>query len=90
MILERSAAFVKAASCPDPIRELTPRAIQRGAEPGSALPPVRGRGLGLFIVGEITRAHGGVIAVSHTAEDETKFTVRLPLVNATAALAECA
>jgi PAS domain S-box-containing protein len=52
--------------------------FQRGAEPTGGPPVLRGLGLGLFIVGEITRAHGGSIAVSSTAEAGTTFTVRLP------------
>jgi phosphoserine phosphatase RsbU/P len=39
---------------------------------------MRGLGLGLFIVGEITRAHGGTVDVSSTNEEGTTFTVRLP------------
>ncbi|MDQ3294952.1 MAG: GAF domain-containing protein [Myxococcota bacterium] len=38
----------------------------------------RGLGLGLFIVKEIVRAHGGTVQVSSTDEAGTTFTVRLP------------
>lgn len=38
----------------------------------------RGLGLGLYIVSQVVRAHGGTIAVRSTAEDGTTFTVRLP------------
>jgi sigma-B regulation protein RsbU (phosphoserine phosphatase) len=37
-----------------------------------------GLGLGLFIVREIVRAHGGTIEVTSTAAEGTTFTVRLP------------
>ena len=36
-------------------------------------------GLGLFIVREVVRAHGGSVEVSSTPSDGTTFTVRLPL-----------
>jgi signal transduction histidine kinase len=45
--------------------------FRRGAEG-------RGLGLGLFIVQEIARSHGGVIEVRSSAEAGTAFTVRLP------------
>lgn len=35
-------------------------------------------GLGLFIVDQLVRAHGGTVAVRSTAADGTTFTVRLP------------
>jgi signal transduction histidine kinase len=38
----------------------------------------RGLGLGLFIVKEIVRAHGGTVDVSSSAADGTTFTIRLP------------
>src|SRR5438067_3022404 len=37
-----------------------------------------GLGLGLFITQQIVLAHGGTIAVTSTAEDGTRFVVRLP------------
>ena len=53
--------------------------FRRGAEEGAEAPNARdGVGLGLFIVREIVRAHGGQVAVRSTAEDGTCFTVRLP------------
>jgi PAS domain S-box-containing protein len=62
--------------------------FKRGAAPGGGGPPaMRGLGLGLFIVGEITRAHGGTVAVCSTAEEGTTFTVRVPRTSATAAVA---
>ena len=54
---------------------------------GGEAPAMRGLGLGLFIVGEITRAHRGTGAVSSTAEEGTTFTVRLPRTSATSAAA---
>lgn len=38
----------------------------------------RSVGLGLFIVREIARSHGGEVAVSSTAEEGTRFSVHLP------------
>jgi signal transduction histidine kinase len=38
----------------------------------------RGLGLGLFIVSEIVRAHGGTVEVDSSAERGTRFTVSLP------------
>jgi signal transduction histidine kinase len=38
----------------------------------------QGLGLGLYIVAEIARAHGGTIDLDSTAE-ETQFTVRIPV-----------
>lgn len=43
----------------------------------SAKPSNEGLGLGLFIVSEIARSHGGELTVESTAE-ETRFTFRLP------------
>jgi signal transduction histidine kinase len=37
-----------------------------------------GLGLGLFIVREIAKAHGGTIQVSSSASEGTTFSVRLP------------
>ncbi len=39
---------------------------------------VRGLGLGLYIVDQVVRAHGGTIDVASTAQRGTAFTVRLP------------
>jgi PAS domain S-box-containing protein len=62
--------------------------FQRGATPSGGPPELRGLGLGLFIVGEIARAHGGTVAVSSTTEQGTTFTVRLPRAGATADVAQ--
>lgn len=43
-----------------------------------------GLGLGLFIVNEIVTAHKGKIEVKSTAEDETAFCVKLPLLQRSA------
>ena len=63
-----------------------------GAIPAAAMPSLfdpfrgtrprgnssRGLGLGLFIVKEITEAHGGTVTVSSSDAEGTRFTVRLP------------
>jgi PAS domain S-box-containing protein len=54
--------------------------FQRGSVGGSEAPAMRGLGLGLFIVEVITRAHGGTVTISSTAEGGTTFTVRVPRV----------
>lgn len=57
--------------------ELLPRLFEpmmRGA-PGTAS---QGVGLGLFIVREIVRAHGGTVGVVSTAEEGTRFVIELP------------
>jgi signal transduction histidine kinase len=58
--------------------ELLPEVFEpfrRGAAPGARRGSV---GLGLFIVREIVRAHGGAVEVHSTADAGTTFTVRLP------------
>jgi sigma-B regulation protein RsbU (phosphoserine phosphatase) len=52
--------------------------MTRGTETNS---DVRSVGLGLFIVREIARSHGGEVAVSSTAEEGTRFSVHLPHPN---------
>lgn len=61
----------------DPI---PPETIPRLFEPFRATSRERGEGLGLglFIVSEIVRAHGGEISVSSSADEGTTFTIRLP------------
>jgi signal transduction histidine kinase len=63
-----------------------------GAIPASILPSLfdpfrgtrprrdssRGLGLGLFIVKEITEAHGGTVQVASSPAEGTRFIVRLP------------
>jgi signal transduction histidine kinase len=39
---------------------------------------VRSVGLGLYIVDQVVRAHGGSVEVESTAEAGTTFSVRLP------------
>ncbi len=45
---------------------------------GPSAAKTKGVGLGLFIVREIARAHGGDVAVTSSTERGTAFTVRLP------------
>jgi signal transduction histidine kinase len=47
----------------------------RRAEAGQASP--QGLGLGLYVVDQIAKAHGGSIVVESTAKDGTTFTIRL-------------
>jgi two-component system CheB/CheR fusion protein len=47
-----------------------------------------GLGLGLFIVREIVRAHGGEVTVDSTPGDGAEFTVHLPLLNPQPAVLE--
>ena len=49
----------------------------RGAEAGAR---AKGVGLGLYIVREIARAHGGTVRVESRAGDGTTFTLSLPTV----------
>jgi PAS domain S-box-containing protein len=72
--------------------QLTLTVHNRGAVPEAVLPHIfepfrstgherrqpRGLGLGLFIVHEIVKAHGGSVDVSSSEEDGTSFVVRLP------------
>lgn len=62
---------------------IPPEKLERLFEPlvrGSREAPKGGRniGLGLFIVDQIARAHGGRVSVRSTQENGTTFTVRLP------------
>lgn len=59
---------------PDKIKERLFQPFYRG----EAEPSKQGLGLGLYIAGEIAKAHSGAIEVSSTAK-ETKFTLTLPL-----------
>lgn len=52
--------------------------LRRGAVRGSPLPDSRNIGLGLYIVREVARAHGGQVEVCSRAGEGTVFTVRLP------------
>jgi phosphoserine phosphatase RsbU/P len=50
--------------------------LQRGVDQGSL---VRSVGLGLYIVDQVVRAHGGTVEVESLADTGTTFSVRLPL-----------
>jgi signal transduction histidine kinase len=56
---------------------LPPDLLQRCFDPFASASEGTGLGLGLYIVAEIARAHGGVCDVSSTAE-QTAFTIRWP------------
>jgi signal transduction histidine kinase len=58
--------------------ELVPAIFEPFRRGGGADRHGRGLGLGLYIVDQIVRAHGGTIAVESTAERGTAFDVRLP------------
>jgi signal transduction histidine kinase len=45
---------------------------------GPGVESPRGLGLGLYIVDQIVRAHGGAVSVESTVERGTVFTVRIP------------
>jgi PAS domain S-box-containing protein len=52
--------------------------FRRFVEDEGHSPASSGLGLGLYIVEQIVRAHGGTLSVRSTAEEGTIFTVRLP------------
>jgi signal transduction histidine kinase len=57
------------------------RPMQRGV---AEVSEVRSVGLGLYIVDQVVRAHGGGVEVASTAEAGTTFFVRLPRSRQTA------
>jgi sigma-B regulation protein RsbU (phosphoserine phosphatase) len=62
-------------------KPIPPELLSRLFEPmvrGSEAGAVQGVGLGLYIVREIVRAHGGRVDVSSSAEAGTAFTLDLP------------
>lgn len=61
-----------------PIPEDVKAALFRPFFRGETRPSRQGLGLGLFIVSEIAKAHGGTVEAS-SSEDETCFTVSIPL-----------
>ncbi|RFU49684.1 MEDS domain-containing protein [Paraburkholderia sp. DHOC27] len=63
-------------------RQISPESRQRLFAPftrGAVAADQQGLGLGLYIVAEIARAHGGTIKVSST-QDETRFSFRMPIL----------
>jgi signal transduction histidine kinase len=76
---EGDAALLEVHNDGPPIPpEVLPRiffeAMQRGADRRGGM----GVGLGLFIVDQIARAHGGTVEVTSTAEQGTTFRLRVP------------
>jgi signal transduction histidine kinase len=76
---KRDALVVEVHNDGPPIRpELLPEIFEpfrrgaRGADPSDSI------GLGLFIVRELVRAHGGTVEVRSSQREGTTFTVRLP------------
>jgi phosphoserine phosphatase RsbU/P len=59
---------------PEHARKRLFQPFYRGERPG----PTQGLGLGLYIAGEIAKAHGGTIEL-HSSEIETRFTFRMPI-----------
>jgi PAS domain S-box-containing protein len=58
--------------------ELLPRLFQPMQRGVADVSEVRSVGLGLYIVDQVVRAHGGAVEVASTAEAGTTFIVRLP------------
>lgn len=63
---------------------ITPAAIKTIFEPYSRQPQhegaVEGQGLGLAIVNDIVKLHGGTISIESTIDEGSRFTLRLPFV----------
>jgi signal transduction histidine kinase len=66
------------APIPDELLPIVFDPFQRGEERGSGL------GLGLYIVREIARAHGGDVSVVSSSHQGTTFTLCLPVDRGTA------
>jgi signal transduction histidine kinase len=58
--------------------EVLPRLFQPMQRGVAEVSQARSVGLGLYIVDQVVRAHGGRVEVASTAEAGTTFTVRLP------------
>jgi signal transduction histidine kinase len=58
--------------------ELLPRIFQPMQRGVSGVSEARSVGLGLYIVDQVVRAHGGSVSVTSSHEEGTAFTVRLP------------
>lgn len=76
----------KGAPIPAELMTVMFEPFKRGAGPGQATYP-NSAGLGLYIVSEIVRAHGGTVGVTSTEQMGTLFTVILPRVTVPAAAA---
>ena len=63
----------------DPIPDVTLERLFQLFFRGAVRASQQGLGLGLYIASEITRAHGGTLAVASPAA-ETRFTFQIPLV----------
>lgn len=62
----------------EPIPPHTQAALFRPLVRGTAGGAARSVGLGLFIVGEIAKAHGGTVSVASSVQEGTTFTATLP------------
>ena len=66
------------ANAGDPISAAAKERLFQPFYRGHVKPSLQGLGLGLYIVAEIARAHGGTVDVESSAE-QTRFTFRMPL-----------
>jgi PAS domain S-box-containing protein len=74
---EHLVLTVRNAGAPIP-PEVLPRLFQPMQRGVGGVSEVRSVGLGLYIVDQVVRAHGGSVSVTSTHEEGTAFTVRLP------------
>ncbi len=59
--------------------ELLPRIFERYYRAEEGATTIGGMGLGLFVVHEVVRLHGGLVSVESTPEVGSRFTITLPL-----------